>query len=137
MSSRKRPSRGARTSGYTVAIVINVILWYVTHNLLDWNLPVITERFVEVLPAVEWSLGATIIANALFMVYDPRWFRHLAQVGLNILALFSTYMFYQVFPFEFGTESLNWLVRVGLFLAMVGIVIGIVAELIAALFHRE
>jgi len=137
MSSRKQPPRGARSTGYVIAIIVTAVMWYVTHNLLDWNVPFITERFVAVLPALEASLGATMIANMLFIAFDPRWLRALVQAGLNILSLYVLYMLYQVFPFDFGVDTFNWLVRLGLIVAMLGVVIGTVVELVRVPFGRK
>jgi hypothetical protein len=137
MSSRKRAPRGARMAGYIIAIIISAVMWYVAHNLLNWNVPFITERFVTVLPALEASLGATMIANVLFLAFDPHWFRALAQVGLNILTLYVLYMLYQVFPVDFGVDTLNWLARLGLVATAVAVIIGTVVELARLPFGRE
>jgi hypothetical protein len=137
MSSRKRAPRGARIAGYVIAIIVNAVMWYIAHNLLNWNVPFITERFVAVLPALEASLGATMIANVLFIAFDPRWLRALVQAGLNVISLYVVYMFYQVFPFDFGVDSFNWLVRVGLILTLIAVVIGTIVELVQAFSGRE
>lgn len=137
MSSRKRPPRGARITGYIVAIIVNAVMWFIAHNLLNWNVPFITERFVAVLPALEASLGATMIANVLFIAFDPRWFRALAQAGLNVISLYVVYMFYQVFPFDFGVDTFNWLVRLGLIATLIAVVIGTIVELVQAFSGRE
>jgi hypothetical protein len=137
MSSRKRAPRGARMAGYIIAIIISAAMWYVAHNLLNWNVPFITERFVTVLPALEASLGATMIANVLFLAFDPHWFRALAQVGLNILTLYVLYMLYQVFPVDFGVDTLNWLARLGLVATAIAVIIGTVVELARLPFGRE
>jgi len=137
MSSRKRVPRGARIAGYVVAVIVNAAMWYIAHNLLNWNVPFITDDFVAVLPALEASLGATMIANVLFIAFDPRWFRALAQVALNVLSLYVLYMMYQVFPVDFGVDTFNWLARLGLIATGIAVVIGTVVELFNAFSGRE
>lgn len=78
-----------------------------------------------------------MIANMLFIAFDPRWLRALVQAGLNILSLYVLYMLYQVFPFDFGVDTFNWLVRLGLIVAMLGVVIGTVVELVRVPFGRR
>ena len=137
MSSRKRAPRGARITGYVIAIIVNAVMWYIAHNVLNWNVPFITERFVAVLPAMEASLGATMIANVLFIAFDPRWFRSLAQAGLNVLSLYVAYMLYTVFPFDFGVDTFNWLVRLGLIATAIAMVIGTIVELVRTFSGRD
>ncbi|KPL23066.1 MAG: hypothetical protein AMJ93_05580 [Anaerolineae bacterium SM23_84] len=137
MSTRKRAPRGARIFGYAVALVVNLVMWYVFHNLHRWNLPfILVEEFAAVLPAVDLSLWAGIGINALWMVYDPRHFRRSGQTALNLLSLNSVYALYRVFPFDFATDFLQRGARGLLILAMIGIVVGTVVEL-ARLFRAR
>jgi hypothetical protein len=137
MSSGKRAPRGARVAGYIVTIIVNAVMWYIAHNLLNWNVPFVTERFVAVLPAFEASLGATIIVNVLYIAFDPRWFRALAQAGLNILSLYVLYMLYQVFPVDFGVDTFHWLARLGLIATAIAVLIGTIVELVRTPFGGE
>ncbi len=120
----------ARQAGYVVAVVVNAIMLAIAHALPAWGLPFITMAYVDVLWAVDLSLGATIIANALFVVYDPSWFRNLAQIILSALAVVSGYTMYRVFPFDFGSQSLNDLARLGLFVVVAILVLVTVAQLV-------
>jgi hypothetical protein len=131
MPARKRAPRGARIFGYAVALVVNLVMWYVFHNLQRWNLPfILTEEFAAILPAIDLSLWANIVVNALWMAYDPRRFRRSGQAALNLLSLNSVFALYRVFPFDFGTDFLNRGARGLLLLAMLGIVVGTVVELV-------
>ena len=49
-------------------------------SLLNWEVPFLTGDWVEVMPAFTLSIGATIIANIVFLGYDARYFRHLVQI---------------------------------------------------------
>jgi hypothetical protein len=137
MSSRKRAPRGARIAGYVVTIIVTAVMWYVAHNALNWNLPFITERFVAVLPALEASLGATMIANVLYIAFDPPLFKALAQLGLNVLSLYVLYILYQVFPVDLGVDTLNWMARLGLNAAAIAVAIGTVVELANTFLGKE
>ncbi|UCC78015.1 MAG: hypothetical protein JSW37_06520 [Anaerolineales bacterium] len=137
MSARKRAPRGARIFGYAVALVVNLVMWYVFHNLQRWNLPfILVEEFAQVLPAADLSLWANIVVNALWMVYDPRPFRRVGQAALNLPALNSVYAFYRVFPFDFGSEFLNRGARTLLVFGMIALAVGTLAELVR-LFARK
>jgi hypothetical protein len=124
---RAEPWQGAnadlRTSGYAVAVVVNAILLYVAHHLLAWGVPFLTPAFAEVLWAIDLSLGAAIVANAAFIAYDARWFRHLTGAALDALSLLSTYTLYSVFPFHF--EAPWWYETAALVLLIVMLVTAI------------
>jgi hypothetical protein len=138
MSKRKRAPRPARMFGYTVAIAVNAILWYVVHNLQRWDLPfIVVEQFRRVLTALDLSLGATMVANAIFIAYDPRWFRRIGQAALNLLSLNAMYAIYRVFPFDFGSAGADQAIRSLMVLGMIAVGIGAVVELARLPFGRE
>jgi hypothetical protein len=128
MRRQKRVPRGARIFGYTIALVVNFVIWYIIHNLGRWNLLyIVAEEFTRVLPAFDLSLAATMVLNALWVAYDPRWFRHLGQAVLNALSLNVMYMLYRVFPFRFPGNLDQW-ARGALLLGMVAVGIATVVE---------
>ncbi len=92
---------GLRVTGYGISIVVNAVLLYVAHNLLAWGVPILTPAFNDARWAIDLSLGATIVANAIFMAYNAGCFRHLSETVLDLLALLSVYTIYRVFPFQF------------------------------------
>ncbi len=138
MPARKRAPRGARIFGYGVALVVNLVMWYVFHNVQRWNLPfILVEELAAALPAVDLSLWASIVVNALWMVYDPRRFRRSGQAALNVLSLNSVYALYRVFPFDFGTDFLNRGARGLLVLGMIAIAIGTLVELMRLFASKD
>lgn len=138
MSRRKRAPRPARMFGYMVAIAVNAILWYVVHNLQRWDLPfVLAERFPRVLTALDLSLGAAMVANVIFLAYDPRWFRRIGQAALNLLSLNAMYAMYRVFPFDFGSAGANQTIRSLMVLGMIAAAVGTIVELARLPFGRE
>lgn len=138
MSKRKRAPRPARMFGYVVAIAVNAILWYVAHNLQRWDLPfVVAEQFTRILTALDLSLGATMVANAIFVAYDPPWFRRSGQAVLNLFSLSAMYTAYRVFPFDFGSEGANQAIRMLMVLGIIVVGVGTIIELARLPFGRE
>lgn len=121
--------------GYVAAILFNVVMLWVVNNLLAWHVPFITESFVAVLPIMNASILATIVANAAFLAYDPRWFVHLTKVALNLISLAVTYILYVLYPFDFGPWDA--IARVALVLAMVAVCIAVVVELFKLAFGLD
>lgn len=123
--------------GYIVVIIVNAIMWYVAHNVVRWDWPFITGSFARVLPALRLSLAASTIGNALFLVFDARWFRAIVEVVMNALAIYATYTVFRVFPFDFATPLLYWAVKIASVVAMVGLAIATVVNLVRALLSRQ
>jgi len=68
--------RVGKRIGYAVAIACNVALLVIANNILDWGwLPWLTEDFARVLPVMNVSFGASIAANAVYLLYDRPGFR--------------------------------------------------------------
>ena len=128
--------RPGRRFGYLVAAAINGVLLWVFHQLLDWGWPkFLTDDFEQVLPILSVSLVATIVANLLFVAYDPRWFRALAESVTSALSLASAVRMWQVFPFDFSTMARDWstLARVLIAVGIAGLVIAVVANVVTFL----
>jgi len=139
MSNQTQAVRGdngteACRRGYVAALVVNAVLLYAAHHLLEWGVPFITPAFDDALWAVTLSLGATLVANALFIAYDAVWFRHVAQVALDGLALLSVYTLYHVFPFAFDAAWLNDCVSIALLFTMIAIATSLTVQVVRALF---
>jgi len=127
------PPTEVRHGGYSAELVVNAILLYAAHHLLEWGVPFLTPAFADVLWAIDLSLGAAIIANALFIAYDPAWFKHLSQAALNFFSLVSTYTLYRVFPFDFELAQWNDIVGVLLVVGMVATAIAVIVHLVQAI----
>lgn len=120
--------KGSRKAEYIAAIIFNLIFLYIVNNLLNWNIYFITSALNEVLWIINLSIIVAIIGNALFLVYNPDWFRHIIKTIINIIALISTYFVYIVFPFDFYNSFINWGLSIFLILIMIGIAIAIIVE---------
>ena len=116
-------------SEYVVAIIFNIIFWYIVNNILNWNIYFITNAFSEVLWILNLTIIVTIIGNVLLLLYSPDKFRHIMKIILNIFAFIAVYFVYEVFPFNFYNSFYNWGLAVLLILAMIGIVIATIVEI--------
>jgi hypothetical protein len=134
-------AKAARRFGYTVAIAVNAAMLYIAHHLLEWEVPAfLTAQWDELLPIVTVSLVASMVVNAAYIVYDAKWFKSLTQIGLASISLVVAIRMYQVFPFDFSTDGVDWgpITRAILVIVMIGTTIGLVAEvvkLVIALGH--
>ena len=129
---RGRPPRGARRLGYAIAIGVQTALLIVVNNLVEWDLlPFITEEFNDLVPYVNVSLVAGMLVNAASIAFDPRWFRSLTQVILNVISVVVIVQTYRIFPFDFSGSDFNWtaLTRTILVVLMVLITIGTIGEI--------
>ncbi|MFN8539614.1 MAG: hypothetical protein U0232_19310 [Thermomicrobiales bacterium] len=71
--ARRGAARGTLV-GCVVAIVVNLILIAVARSIPSWGLSFVTPAFDEVLPAIERSLIAAVVVNAILCAYDAAWF---------------------------------------------------------------
>ena len=135
----KRPSTASRRAGYVIAVAINAVLLWLIHAWPGWDAaPFLTADFETVLWLVDVSLVATIALNLIYMVRDPRWLTAAGAVVTTAIGLAAAVRMLQVFPFDFG-DSEFWpvVVRVGLWLAVVGAAIGIIVNLVALVRARD
>jgi hypothetical protein len=131
-SPPRRPGPGARRVGYGIAAALAGGFWYLVNVDPGWRaLPFLTEDTTQVLNLVNLSLWATFVANMVYLVYDPPWFKALGDVLTTGIGLAVLVRLWQVFPFAF-TSSFDWSVPVRVFLALgiAGGVIGIAVSVV-------
>ena len=136
-SERRRPSRGTRWFGYGVSIVVELALLILVNNLVEWDIaPFITEEFNDLVPYINVSLIVSMLVNAVYFAFDPRWFRSFTQAILNVISLVVVFQTYRIFPFDFSGSDFNWtaVTRTGLVVLMVLITIGTIGEVVK-MFH--
>jgi peptidoglycan biosynthesis protein MviN/MurJ (putative lipid II flippase) len=135
----KRPSTASRRAGYVIAVAINAVLLWLIHVWPGWDaVPFLTADFDTVLWLVDVSILVTIALNLLYLVRDPRRLTAAGAVVTTAIGLAAAVRMLQVFPFDFG-DSEFWpvVVRVGLWLAVVGAAIGIIVNLVALVRARD
>lgn len=118
----------AKTSEFIGAIIVNVIVLYVVNNLLSWHLGFILPSFQDVLWILNISIGMTILANIIFLIYHPGWFRSIMQIILNILGFMVCYYLYTIFPFIFSNAAYTIALKILIILGMVGVIIASIVE---------
>ena len=129
---RRQPVAGRRL-GYTIAVGVNAVLLYLINVAPGWDaVPFLTPATTQVLPWVNAALIATAVANVLYVVWDPRWFRALGDIVTTSIGVVAMMRLWQVFPFDFTGSSLDWalVARVALGIGIGGSLIGIVVALV-------
>lgn len=125
--------RAGTTSGYVAAIVVNIIMLVLVNSDAVWRwLTFVTADIDRVLPLIELSLMASIIANAAYVAYDGQWFKSLTQIGVLGINLLVTRRMLEVFPFDFPPGDVAWatVARLVLIVALVGVAIAMVVEVV-------
>ena len=129
----KRPSAATRRAGYVAGAIANAVLLWLIHVWPGWDaVPFLTADFENVLGLVDLALVVTIALNLLYLIRDPRWLTAAGAVVTTAVGLAAAVRMLQVFPFDLG-DSGFWPVvfRVLLWVAVVGSIIGIVANVVA------
>jgi len=145
VSTEAQPMRrpAARRAGYVVSIIVNVALVYLINVRPGWQIvPFLTDATPAVLGLVNASIVATVAANAVYVVYDPRWLRALGGMATTGVGLAAMVRIWRVFPFDFDDSTLDWVLifRIMLAVGILGSLIGLVAQfasLIRASARRE
>jgi hypothetical protein len=117
--------------GYVVAIVVNTAMLVIVNNILDWGwAPFLTNDFAQILWLLDLSFLGAIVVNAIYLGYDPPWFKSVSQIALGVISMAVAIRTFQVFPFDFSGYQFNWepLARFVIVLTMVGVGISIVVE---------
>lgn len=132
--SKPRPSPASRRAGYVIGALVNVAFWVVIHVWPGWQeAPFLTPATEDVLPWVDAQIGATIVVNAIWLLVDPRWLRALGEALTAAVGIAAVARILTVFPFSFDDDGVTWeqWVRFALVVALVGTVIGVLANLVA------
>ncbi len=117
-----KDEKEVKNSEFIIAIVINIIFLYIFNNLLNWHISFITNSFQDVLWIINLTLTFTIIVNALYLFYHPKWLRDSVQIIINILGFLVVYFLYAVYPFKFSQVFISYGLKLVLILIMIGII---------------
>lgn len=123
--------RTGSTLGSVIAVVINGFLLFVVNNLTSWDVAsFITDEFSQVVPWINASLLASLLANLLFIFNDRPALKSVVQVLVNAIGIAASVAIWRVFPFDFDGYAFDWaiLIRIFLIVAIVAQGIAIVAE---------
>ena len=130
MSEPQTSKRTTRRIGYAIAVLVNIALLVIVNNILDWGwISWLTDDLEQVLPLINLSLIASLVANAAYIAHDGPGFKGLLELVLNTISLVVTIRVLRVFPFDFSTSGPETLTRTILIVAIVGLSIAIVVQL--------
>lgn len=134
MAGRRRPSVAARRSGYVVAILINGAMLIGANWWPGWEvIPFLSDETPQVLGLVNASIIAGLVANAVYVAWDPPRLKALGDLVTTAFGVAAMVQIWRVFPFDFGDAEFNWallvrwLLGVGIFGGAIGIVVALVA----------
>lgn len=125
--------RTTRRIGYGVAIAVNAAMLVIVNNVLDWGwFGWLTEDLNDVLPLINLSLAASIVANVAYFANDSPAFKGVLELVVNTISLIATIRLLQVFPFDFSAYSSTWetMTRWILIVAIVGISVTLLVQLV-------
>ena len=127
---KKSSTPVARRVGYIFSIIFMIIFLYILRHLREWGVTFLTEDFERCLWYIELAIYVTIAGNVLFIIFDPKWFRHFLQAAINAANALSTIMIYVIFPFAVENAKWAWWLKLGILLIFIITVISILVELI-------
>lgn len=120
---------GGRRSGYAASIVVNAIVLWLVNGWPGWEaVPFLTPSTVLVVGAVNASIIARIVADAVNLVLDLPRVRALGDIVSIGFGLAALVRIWQVFPLDV-TGGWEVFARVLLVVAIVGSGIGILEAL--------
>ncbi|MFB4294700.1 hypothetical protein ACBI99_44200 [Nonomuraea sp. ATR24] len=133
----RRPAVARRT-GYSIAAVVDGALLYAINAHPGWrSAPFLTSDTLRVLPLVNLSLIAALIANVVFLGRDPHWMRATGDLATTLISLPALVQILRVFPFAFDDPTVDWalLVRTVVIVAIALTAIAAVVHLVNLLRH--
>jgi hypothetical protein len=130
-SPRSRPPRAARRAGYAISVAVNLLLLWLLNIEPGWSaLPLLTERFTDVIALVNASLVVGGALNLGYLAFDPLWARRLGDAVSAAFGCVVMVRLWSVFPFDLGSwEGWTTALRILLVLGAVGAGIGVIANL--------
>ncbi|NND01671.1 MAG: hypothetical protein HKN91_02695 [Acidimicrobiia bacterium] len=123
--------RSARRFGYTIAAIANGVMIWVVHNVLAWNIfGWITNDFSELLPWLTVSFVAGVMLNLIYVWDDAVPIKSPGQILSSVIGFVVTTQTLTIFPFDFTGYDFDFsiAIRIVLWISMIGIVIGVIAE---------
>jgi hypothetical protein len=129
-TTARHPTTAERV-GFAIAIVVNGVMLWVAHQLLDWQWPgFLTDDFERVLWLLSASFVAGMVVNAALMVRNRGRFRAFADLVTASFGIAVGVRTWTVFPFDFSGYATDWS-----WLARTVVIAGIIATSIAALVN--
>ncbi|MGY1616181.1 hypothetical protein ACI797_05495 [Geodermatophilus sp. SYSU D00691] len=125
------PSTAARRANAVAGVLANAVLLVLVHVWPGWDVvPFLTDDMALVLPFVDAALVAGIVVALVQLVRPEGWLAPAGTLVTTAFGLVATVRVLQVFPFDLST---GWetVVRIVLWIGIVGAVIGLLAALVS------
>lgn len=123
--------RTARRFGHLVGAGVNVVLLYLVNRSPGWDaVPFLTDETTQVLGIVNASIVVGLVAQLVYVVWDPDWLRALGDVVTTGVGLLALVRIWQVWPIDLPTDGRDALARAVVALGVVGSVIGVLAGVV-------
>nr|MDJ0953047.1 hypothetical protein [Acidimicrobiia bacterium] len=101
--------RTTRRIGYGVAVAVNAAMLVIVNNVLEWEwFAWLTDDLNDVLPLINLSLAASLLANVAYFANDTPAFKGVAELVLNAISWLVVFRLLRVFPFDFSSYSATW-----------------------------
>ena len=130
--------REKKTFEFVVSVVVNLIGIAIVNTAIIWRQytnGVILESWIDILWAANLSMIVQVVGNILLAIYRPARMYSLIQAIFAAAGLVSVIVFYNVFPLDFSQMLGNWLntlAKAVLIIAMAGLSIGLIVNLVRA-----
>ena len=122
-----------RRAGALVLVVLGAVSLVAVNVWPGWaSVPFLTADAEQVIGLVNLSIVLGIAVNLGNAAFDRAWLRSTGEVVTAAVGAVVCWRVLEVFPFRFATGGLDWavLVRVLLWVALVGSLIGVVASVV-------
>lgn len=137
MTSTATPTRPTPATteriGYGVAILTNAVLLYAINVWPGWQIvPFLTDDLTHVLPLINLSLVASVVANLVFLAVRASWVRPLGDLVTTGIGVAAMTRMLRVFPFAFDGAGFDWavLVRLALIVGITGAAIAMIVQFV-------
>jgi len=123
------PGPASRRFGYVVGAAVNALLLYLINRNPGWEaVPFLTGDTIQVLGVVNASIAVGLVANLVYVVWDPTWLRSLGELATTSIGVLAMVRFWRVWPVDLPDPSV-WTVsaRIAVAAGIVGGLIGILA----------
>jgi len=122
------PGPASRRFGYVVGAAVNALLLYLINRNPGWEaVPFLTGDTVQVLGLVNASIAVGLVANVVYVAWDPTWLRSLGELVTTSIGVLALVRFWRVWPVDLPDPS-AWAV-----IARIAVAAGIVGGLIGIL----
>jgi len=100
------PGPASRRFGYVVGAAVNALLLYLINRNPGWEaVPFLTGDTIQVLGVVNASIAVGLVANLVYVVWDPTWLRSLGELATTSIGVLAMVRFWRVWPVDLPDPS--------------------------------